>query len=66
MVVAESAALPVDGFGNAAFIFSVDDLLHARNDVRVAVIAKLNHDPATTYLLGDCAGSSGTGERVKD
>ncbi len=67
MVVAETAAaLPGRRFTNTALIFAVDDFLQARNDVGVAVLAQLDHDPAATHLVGDGAGGAGTGEGVED
>src|ERR1035437_8138721 len=56
VVVAETAAaLPLNGIGDAAFVFTVNDLLHARNDVCMAMLAQLNHDPAAAHLVGNCA-----------
>ena len=33
--------------------------------MRVAMLAEFNHDPPATHLVGDRAGSTGTGERVQ-
>ena len=66
-VVAEAAAaLPADGLGDAAGIVAVDHLLQARDDVGVAVLAQLDHDPASPHLVGDGAGGAGTGEGVEN
>ena len=66
-VVAEpAAAFPAHGLGDAALVLAVDDLLQARDDVRVAVLAEFDHDPAAAHLVGDCAGRAGTGEGVED
>ena len=66
-VVAEAAAaFPVHGLRDAAGVFAVDDLFQARNDVRVAVLAQLHHDPAAAHLVGHRAGGAGTGEGVED
>ena len=66
-VVAEAAAaLPAGGLGDAAGIFAVDDLLQARNDVGVAVLAQLDHDPAAAHLVGDGAGGAGASKGVED
>ena len=48
--------LSIQRLGDAAWIFAVDDLLQARDDVRMAVFAEFNHDPAAAHLVGDCAG----------
>ena len=65
MVVAEAAAaFPAGGFGDAAGVLAVDDLLHPRDD-RMAVVAKLDHDPATAHLVSDGSRRPGTGERVE-
>jgi hypothetical protein len=66
-VVAEAAtALPAHCFGNAAGVFAVDDLLQARNDMRMTVLAQLDHDPAPAHLVGDGASGAGAGEGVED
>lgn len=38
----------------------------ARDDVRVAMITQLHHDPAAAHLVRHCTGCAGTGERVKN
>ena len=64
-VVAEaSAALPVDRFGDAPFIFAVDDFFEPGDYVGVAVLAEFDHDPTSAHLMGDSAGGAGTGEGV--
>ena len=45
---------------------AVDDLLQARNDVRVAVLAQFDHDPAAAHLVGDRAGGAGASEGVEN
>jgi ribosomal protein S5 len=40
--------------------------LQARNDVGVAMLAQLHHDPAAAHLVGDGAGGAGAGEGVED
>jgi hypothetical protein len=66
-VVAEAAAaLANSRLADAALVLAVDDLFQARNDVRVAVLAQLDHDPAAAHLVGDGAGGAGTGEGVED
>jgi hypothetical protein len=47
-------------------VLPVDDLFQARDDVRVAVLAQLDHDPAAAHFVGDGAGGAGTGEGVED
>ena len=32
----------------------------------MAMLAQLDHDPATTHLVGNCAGGAGTGEGIED
>ena len=66
-VVPESAAtFPVHGLADAALVRAVNDLLHTRDDVRVAVFAKLDHNPPSAHFMGDCARGAGTSEGVKD
>ena len=66
-VVAETAAaLPARAFRNAALVLAIDDLLQARDDMRVAVLAQFDHDPAAAHLVGDGAGGAGTGEGVEN
>src|SRR6516225_4568311 len=61
--IAESpAALPAHRIGDATSILSVDYLLQTRDDVRLAMIAKLDHDPAAAHLVGDCASCPRTSE----
>ncbi len=67
LVVAETAAaLPIHCLADAALVFTVDDLLQARNDMSVAVVSQFDHDPAAAHFVRDCAGGAGTGEGVKD
>jgi hypothetical protein len=66
LVVAEpAAALPVDGLADPALVVAVYHLLHARNDVSVAVLTEFNHDPTTAHFLGDRAGRARTGKGVE-
>ena len=66
-VVAETAAaLPVDGLGDAAGVFAVDHLFQPGDDVGVAVLAQLHHDPAAAHFVGHRAGGAGAGEGVED
>ena len=66
-VIAESAAaLPVNGLGNAALIFAVDDFPQARNDVGVAVFSQLHHDPSAAHLVSYSSGCAGTSEGIED
>jgi len=51
---------------NAASVLAVDDFFEARNDVGVAVLAQLDHDPASPNFVRDRAGGAGTGEGVED
>ena len=67
MVVAEAAAaLPVGGFGDAAFVGVVDNFLEAGDDVGVAMVAEFDHDPAATHFVSDCACSTGACEGIED
>ena len=59
-----AAALPVHGLADTAMILAVDDFFQARNNVRMAVLAQLDHDPATAHLVRDSAGGTGAGERI--
>jgi hypothetical protein len=47
-------------------VLAVDDLLQARNDVRMAMLAQLHHDPAAAHFVGHGAGGAGAGEGVED
>ena len=55
-VAEAAAALPADRLGDAAGVLAVDDLLQTRNDVSVAVLAQLDHDPAAAHFVRDRAG----------
>ena len=58
-VVAETAAaLPVHRFADAALVRAVDDLAQAGDNMRMAVLAQLHHDPAPPHLVGNRAGSA--------
>ena len=57
-VAEAAAALPADCLGDAAGVVAVDDLLEPRDDVRVAVFAQFDHDPAAAHLVGDGAGGA--------
>src|SRR4030042_4494924 len=46
-----SAPFPADGFRNSALVCSVNNLLHARDNVRVTVFAQFNHDPSSAHLM---------------
>src|ERR1035441_2861033 len=65
-VTETTAAFPSGRFRHTAWIFAVDDLLQARDDVRVAVLTEFNHNPTAAHLLGDCTSSAGTCERIKN
>ncbi len=64
VVTEAAAALPVHGLGDAAGVLAVDDFLQARDDVGVAVLAQLHHDPAAPHLVCHGAGGAGAGEGV--
>ena len=67
MEVAEAtAAFPAGCVRDTASVFAVDDLLQARDNMGMAVLAQLHHDPAAAHLVGDGAGSAGTSEGVED
>ena len=66
VIAKAAAALPARGLRHPAGVLPVDDLLQARNDVRVAVLAQLHHDPAAAHFVSDGAGGAGTGEGVQD
>ena len=53
-----AAALPVHRFTDAALVAAVDDLAQAGDDVGVAMLAQLDHDPAPPHLVGDGAGGA--------
>jgi hypothetical protein len=65
LVVTEAATLPVDGFGDTAFVCAVDDFLEAGDDVGVAMFAQFDLYPAATYFVGDCACGAGTCEGIE-
>jgi hypothetical protein len=58
--------LPIHGLADAALVLAVDDFFQAWNDVGVAVLAQLDHDPAAAHLAGHGAGGTGTGKGVED
>ncbi len=58
--------MPTDGLADSALVGAVDDLLQARDDVRMAVFAQLDHDPAPAHLVRDSAGGAGAGKGVED
>src|SRR4051812_47001113 len=62
VVTEASAALPAHALCNAAEIGAVDELRETGDDVGVAVVPDLHHDPATTHLVSDGTGCSRTGE----
>ena len=67
VVVAEAAApLPTHALRDAAGVLAVDHLLQTRDDVGVAVLAQLYHDPAPPHLVGNGTSGSGPGEGVED
>ena len=61
-----ATAFPINGFWYTALVSAVNDFFHSRNDMRVAVLAKLAHDPTATHFMGYGAGCAGTGEGIKD
>jgi len=66
VITKTATALPVCTCRDAALVFTVDDLFETRDDVRMAMLAQLDHDPAATHFVGDCAGRAGTGEGIQD
>src|SRR5262249_39088438 len=61
-----SPALPADGLGYAAVVLTGDPPLEAGNDVRVAGLAELHHDPAPAHFMRNRAGGARAGKGVKD
>ena len=51
---------------HAARVLAVDDLLQTRDDVRVTVLAELDHDPTPAHLVRDGAGRAGAGKGVEN
>ena len=66
VVTKTAAALPIHRPGNTALVFTVDDLLQTRNDMRMTMLAQFHHNPAPPHFVRDCAGSAGTGEGIKN
>ena len=67
LVIAEAAtALPMHRLCDAALVHAVDDFLHAWDDVGVAMLAQLDHDPASAHLVCNCSSSAGTSEGIED
>lgn len=66
VVAKAAAALPVNGFGNAAGVFAIDDFLESGDDVGVAVVAEFDHDPAAVHFVGHGSGSAGACEGVEN
>ena len=54
-----AAALPINRFGNAALIFTVDLFFQAGKAMCVNMVAHFHPDPATSHFL--CYGSGGAG-----
>ena len=61
-----AAALPIDCLCDATLVFAVDDLLEARDDMGMAMLAQLHHDPAPAHLVGNRPGRARTGEGIED
>jgi hypothetical protein len=60
-----AAAPPIHGGRDAARVRAVNHFLQTRNDVRVAMLAEFDHQPAAAHLMRDCARRAGTGEGVE-
>ena len=54
--------LPPSRLGHATWIQAIDHPLKARNDVRVAMLSKFNHDPPSPKFVSDCASRARPGE----
>src|SRR5258708_37087531 len=65
VITKPAAALPIDCLADSTLIGSVYHLPQARNDVRVNVLAQLDHDPASAHLLRNGAGCAGASQRIK-
>ena len=63
-VAETAAAFPSSCLGDAAWIFTVNDLLQTRDDVRVAVLAEFDHDPAATHLVRDSSSGARASEGI--
>src|SRR5205807_9849010 len=48
-----SATLPLNRLGNTSWVFAVYNAFHAGDYMGIAVLPKLNHDPATAHLLSN-------------
>jgi len=61
-----TAAFPLFGFGNPPSVGTVDDLLHPWNDMRITMLAQLNHNPPSSHLLSDGSCRARTSEGIED
>ena len=66
VVTEAAAAFPAHGVGDAAVVFPIDDFFQARKDVRVAVLAQLDHDPAAAHIVGHRRWGSLTRPQVEE
>ena len=65
-VAEPTAALPAYSFRNTALVYVINDLLQTWDDMRVAMFAQFDHDPASTHFVRHCAGSAGASEGVEN
>lgn len=63
---AAAAALPVHGLRNAALIIALNDLFQTRHNMGFAMVAKLDHNPATPHLMCHGPGSARPRKRIED
>src|SRR4030042_1153130 len=58
-----SSTLPANGFRDSALVRTINNLLHTRDNVRVAVFAQLHTDPPSPHLMPyrTCCARTGKG-----
>src|SRR5690606_17100566 len=66
LIEAESTTTtPPNIFGDAVGVLAIHHLAHPRDEVREAVVAEFDHDPAAAHLLRDRTRGSRPCERVQ-
>ena len=66
VVTKATTTFPINGFGDAAFVFAVDNFFQPGNAMSVTVFAQLNSDPTPTHLVRDSGSRTGTEKGVEN
>src|SRR5215813_15252552 len=64
-VTEPSSTLPSDSLCHSTLINCIDDSPQTWNDVRVAMLSQLDHNPAATHFMGYRAGGARAGKGVQ-